>query len=64
MLRNGDGSVTPRQGERTLDLWVGHRDLGGGFSALAEAAWQDSTEAATSARGWYAQLAYTAKALP
>ena len=64
MLRNGDGSVTPRQGERTLNLRAGHRDLGGGFSALAEAAWQDSTEAAISARAWYAQLAYTAQALP
>jgi len=38
--------------------------MGGGFSTLAEAAWQDSTEAAISARAWYAQLAYTAKALP
>ena len=64
MLPNGDGSFTPRKGQRTLDLRVGHRDLGGGFSALAEAAWQDSTEAAISARAWYAQLAYTAQALP
>jgi hypothetical protein len=61
LLRNGDGSATPRQGERTLNLRAGHRDLGGGFSALAEGAWQDSTEAAISARAWYAQLAYTAK---
>lgn len=64
LLRNGDGSFTPRKGERTLNLRAGHRDLGGGFSALAEGAWQDSTEAAISARAWYAQLAYTAKALP
>lgn len=64
LLRNRDGSVTPRQGERTLNLRAGHRDLGGGFSALAEGAWQDSTEAAISARAWYAQLAYTAKTLP
>ena len=63
-LRNGDGSFTPRKGERTLNLRAGHRDLGGGFSTLAEAAWQDSTEAAVSARAWYAQLAYTAKTLP
>jgi hypothetical protein len=61
LLRNGDGSTTPRQGERTLNLRAGHRDLGGGFSALAEAAWQDSTEAAISARAWYAQLQYTAR---
>ncbi|MBN8494429.1 MAG: alginate export family protein [Burkholderiales bacterium] len=61
LLRSGNGSVVPREGERTLNLRVGHRDLGAGFSALAEAAWQDSTEAAISARAWYAQLAYTAK---
>jgi len=64
LLRNGDGSVTPRKGERTLNLRAGHRDLGGGFSALAEGAWQDGTDAAISARAWYAQLAYTAKELP
>ena len=64
MLRNGDGGLVPRQGERTLNLRAGHRDLGGGFSALAEGAWQDSSEAAISARAWYAQLAYTAKTLP
>ncbi len=64
LLRNGNGSVTPRKGERTLNLRAGHRDLGGGFSALAEAAWQDSTDAAISARAWYAQLAYSANALP
>jgi hypothetical protein len=64
MLRNGDGSATPRKGERTLNLRAGHRDLGGGFSALTEAAWQDSMDAAISAQAWYAQIAHTAKALP
>lgn len=64
LLRNGDGSVVPRKGERTLNLRLGHRDLGGGFSALGEAAWQDSTEAAISARAWYAQMQYTAQDAP
>jgi hypothetical protein len=64
LLLNGDGSVAPRKGERTLNLRAGHRNLGGGFSALSEGAWQDSREAAISARAWYAQLAYTSKALP
>ena len=64
LLRNGDGSVVPREGQRTLNLRLGHSDLGNGFSALAEAAWQDSTQADMSARAWYAQAAYSAKALP
>jgi hypothetical protein len=64
VFRNPDGSLTPREGERTLNLRAGHREFGGGFSVLAEAAWQDSTEAAISARAWYGQLAYTAQALP
>jgi hypothetical protein len=63
LLRNGDGSAVAREGLRTLNLRVGQSDLGGGFSMLAEGAWQDSSDADVSARAWYGQLAYTAKAL-
>jgi hypothetical protein len=63
LLRNGDGSLVPRKGERTLNLRAGHRGFADGFSALAEYAAQDSSEADISARAWYAQLAYTAAKL-
>jgi hypothetical protein len=64
ILRSPAGGSVPREGQRTLNLRAGHRDFGGGFNALAEAAFQDSQDADVSARAWYAQLGYTAAALP
>jgi hypothetical protein len=64
VLRSPAGGSVPREGQRTLNLRAGHRDFGGGFNALAEAAFQDNKDADVSARAWYAQLGYTAAALP
>jgi hypothetical protein len=64
VFRNPDGSLTPRDGQRTFNVRMGHRDIGAGFSALSEYAHQDNKDAEVSARAWYAQLAYTAAALP
>ena len=64
VLSSPAGGSVPRDGQRTLNLRAGHRDFGDGFSALAEAAFQANPDADVSARAWYAQLAYTAAALP
>ena len=64
VLRSPAGGSVPRKGQRTLNLRAGHRDFAGGFNALAEAAFQDNKDADVSARAWYAQLGYTAAALP
>jgi hypothetical protein len=64
VFRNPDGSLTPREGQRTFNFRAGHRDFGDGFSALSEFAYQDNKDAEVSALAWYAQLAYTAAELP
>lgn len=60
-----DGSIVPREGQRTWSLRAGHRAVAGidGLSALAEYARQRHRSEAVSARAWYAQVGYTARQL-
>lgn len=66
VFRTPQGSVLPREGQRTWNLRAGHKAVAGieGLSALAEFAQQDHPDFDVRAQAWYAQFGYTAAGLP
>lgn len=66
VFRDPQGGAIPRDGQRTLNLRAGHKAVAGvdGLSALGEYARQDHADQDVRATAWYAQLGYTARALP